>query len=186
MTAASRRHSLTLYDTHPSLSASLESFSPRQSLSLGSPTMQVPQPHQPSYQGDGSEPLEASATSRLSPDRLPPGWPYNSVHSWYQTNPQFKAKSESPRKESQRRAGLSRGRSLEDPVAVAAAVALPRGSLSPDRESAPPGLISSGPGRATPAWKGQPLDVLAQEKPSEQMAQGSENTPRADKSCKYL
>ena len=163
MTTLSRRHSLSVYDPHPSLSASLESLSSPRTPPPYSTTMPMPAlPSQHSgFRDDVSEPALDTSEHVSHGQPPPPGWPYNgsvqastngsngsSGGAWYRHNPYLPRHSNSP---SPRRGSGSRGASLEDPTVQAAKVPLPKGeSMSPEKErSGTPAAHGSGNGRGS-------------------------------------
>ena len=144
MISLSRRHSLASFDDHPSLSASLESFSPRTS-SPEEPTMLRPQYSGYKSKSEDSEPATQSSIHQSSGPE-PNFWPYRSGTQWYQPNPNVRGNSRQASNRGSNNNGSRAG--SEEVVRAAARVPLP---LSSSPEPPPPQERFSAPATAGPA-----------------------------------
>jgi hypothetical protein len=139
MMASNRRAASTdLFESHPSLSASLEDFENNENPS---PVFRVPSQHS----GFKSEESDADVASNSSGPWSPPGWqPSDAGSGWYRHQP-YAQISPSPRLRSSASGSRSREASPQYESAdednedhtLPANIPLPRGSLSPLKEGSP-------------------------------------------------
>ena len=123
-----------MFDTHPSLSASLEDFEHNE---RPSPVFRVPSHHS----GFKSDDSDAGADSVSDGPWSPPGWRgggQSAGSAWYRHQPYLQESrmraSLSPSKSRVRRSTSGR---LDDDPTLPANIPLPRGSLSPTKELSP-------------------------------------------------
>ncbi|MCJ1400276.1 hypothetical protein MMC11_003480 [Xylographa trunciseda] len=125
-----------LYESHPSLSASLEDF---ENNDQPSPVFQLPSHHS----GFKSEESEADAASNSEGPWSPPGWKRSDAGSgWYRhqpylqggPNPRFSVSASRSREASPQYESATEDK--ED-ITIPANIPLPRGSLSPVKERSP-------------------------------------------------
>ena len=125
-----------LYESHPSLSASLEDF---ENNDQPSPVFRVPSQHS----GFKSEESEADAASNSEGPWSPPGWKRSDAGSgWYRHQPylqdgpnlRFLASASRSREASPQYESATEDK--ED-LTIPANIPLPRGSLSPVKERSP-------------------------------------------------
>ena len=142
MAATINTKALDLFDTHPSLSASLEDF---ENNDRHSPMMNVGS-HHSSMRMDSSEPAEDMSDTPWSP----PGWRNTASGSgWYRHQPYLPDNSRFRSSMSGRDGSspLKGARADEDPTIAAANIPLPRGSSSPLKGFSPVPELSPEPER---------------------------------------
>ena len=127
-----------LFESHPSLSASLEDFENNENPS---PVFRVPSHHS----GFKSEESDADVASNSSGPWSPPGWrPSDAGSGWYRHQP-YAQVSPSPKLRFSASGSRSREASPQyesadedkEDYTIAANIPLPRGSLSPVKEDSP-------------------------------------------------
>ena len=133
--AHSRINSLNnMYESHPSLSASLEDFENNENRS---PLFSLPSQHS----GFKSEESEADAESNSGEPWSPPAWRNSAAGGWYRHQPYPQSDptrlSKSPSHSRQTSPQYEDARELEDDTLIPANIPLPRGSRSPTKERSP-------------------------------------------------
>ena len=197
---------MSAYDSHPSLSASLESISDPQSPRFHNTNMSLPSAHS-GFRSDSG--IRSGSERSLSPDGPHiPGWPYGgqaagtdasrspdlrpkftspvksttSGNPWYAHNPYVAARrneshTRSVQSASPQRATGSRGMSDEDPTLLAARIPLPKGSSSsPERAESMPARTSYD--RKTPqdGGNGVPRASSAEAYPAQRKIDGADGS----------
>lgn len=153
MATTTNIETLELFDTHPSLSASLEDF---ENNERHSPTMHLPS-HHSVLRSESSEPADSMSDTPWSP----PGWRNTaSGNGWYRHQPYLQDDTRFRSTSSGRDGSLpfEDARADEDPTIAAANIPLPRGSLSPTKGFSPsPGLSPEPAQHARPKAELPPL-----------------------------
>ena len=133
--AHNRINSLTnMYESHPSLSASLEDFENNENRS---PLFGLPSQHS----GFKSEDSEADAEANSEEPWSPPAWRNSAAGGWYRHEPYPQSDptrlSASPSRSRQTSPQYEDAREVEDDTLIPANIPLPRGSMSPTKERSP-------------------------------------------------
>jgi len=141
--------STDLFESHPSLSASLEDFENNENPS---PVFRVPSQHS----GFKLEESDADVASNSSGPWSPPGWrPSDAGSGWYRHQP-YAQISPSPKLRfsasgSRSREASPQYESADEDYTIPANIPLPRGSLSPVKEGSPAKERSPSPAPADDA-----------------------------------
>ena len=124
----------TMYESHPSISASLEDFENNENRS---PVFGLPSQHS----GFKSEDSEADVESNSEEPWSPPAWRNSAAGGWYRHQPYPESDptklSTSPSRSRQTSPQYESARELEDDTLIPANIPLPRGSMSPTKERSP-------------------------------------------------